>query len=89
MSVNKFKRGNRWVTVEELRKLNNPAPVVEEEVVVEEVVEDEEVVVDEEELIEEDLDLDGARAAYEEQEGKEVPVNKKNDLEWIKSKLNT
>jgi hypothetical protein len=36
---------------------------------------------------EDDLDLQEAREEYEDAFGKEVPVNKKNDLEWIKDKI--
>jgi len=32
-------------------------------------------------------ELDDLKAKYEEQEGKEVPNNKKNDKDWIKNKL--
>lgn len=41
------------------------------------------------EIISTELTLEELRNAYEIQESKEVPVNKKNNIEWIKSKLNT
>jgi hypothetical protein len=34
-----------------------------------------------------DEDLEDLKSKYKEQEGKEVPNNKKNDKEWIKNKL--
>jgi hypothetical protein len=34
-------------------------------------------------------DLDNLRKEYKEKLGNDVPVNKKNDMEWIKLKLNT
>lgn len=37
--------------------------------------------------IKKDDSLDELKAKYKEQEGKDVPVNKKNNKEWIKSKL--
>ena len=33
--------------------------------------------------------IEALRVLFETQEGKPVPNNKKNDAEWIKSKLNT
>lgn len=39
------------------------------------------------ELSEEESESADLKAKYEEQEGKPVPNNKKNDIEWIKSKL--
>lgn len=39
------------------------------------------------ELTDEEKELAELKAKYEEQEGKPVPNNKKNDIEWIKSKL--
>lgn len=43
----------------------------------------------EETEIKEVSEIDFLRTKFEEQEGKEVPRNKKNDIDWIKSKLNT
>lgn len=34
-------------------------------------------------------DIDQLRAEYLAKFGKEVPANKKNDIEWIKSKINS
>lgn len=41
----------------------------------------------EEEKSEEDLLLEQLRKTYKEKYNQEVPVNKKNDINWIKSKL--
>jgi len=87
--ANLFKRGNRWLTANQLRELNNPKvdEVIEESVeeteeVVEDIVEEVKEVV---EIDEDDIEL--LRTRYKEKTGSDVPVNMKNNVEWIKSKL--
>jgi len=76
----------RQDNVEPEKLVVEDTPQEEEEVVEEETPAEEEEVAEGE--AEETTDtLDELRAKYQEQEGKEVPVNKKNDAEWISSKL--
>jgi hypothetical protein len=72
-------------------------PVLEPlEVVIESVEPVVEPVLEPKELIEDaapednvDQILNELRAKYEEKEGKPVPVNKKNDIEWMTLKINS
>lgn len=84
--MSKVEKTDSWIYFEkkETKTKKEKKPIIEE--VIEEAVEE---VVEEvaEEIDDEELSIEALRELYEEKTGKKVPNNKKNDADWIISKL--